>query len=225
MNNGTVASYINNEPHGEDAFVIRELSDTENLDSVLDGVSRCEGAYASRFTSQMLQDSSIKSFKDLVDALEQANSILFGSGRGRNLLTTVSAAFKIGDELHVINLGDSPVFLIRGGEIRELSTIAKSAIFRSALVGAVGLREDFGYDYTKVSLQRRDKLVLATDGLTNNISPEEVAECVQSSADPQGAISALKGLISEKKRLHKGREEYFGTFRLDDETVIIRYFD
>ena len=224
MNNGIVASYLNNDPHGEDAFVIRELGDTESLDVVLDGVTRCEGAYASGFTSQMLQDAQINGLSDLVGVLEQANTILFENGKGRNLLTTVSAALKIQDELHVINLGDSPVFLIRGSEIRELSTVAQSAIFRSAMVGAVGLREEFGYEYTKLDLRPHDRLVLATDGLINNISPEEVVGCVQSSADPEDAITALKELIGEKKRLHKGRKEYFGTFRQDDETVILRYF-
>ena len=225
MNNGTAASFSDNSAHGEDCFLIRELSTTTFLDAVLDGVTHCEGGYASGFTAQLLQDTPISSLDDLVETLEQANSTLFQSGRGRNLLTTVSAALKTGDELHVINRGDSPVYLIRGGEATELTTIAKAELLPSLTSGAVGLREKFTYEYKKVALQPNDWLVLLTDGLTNNVFPEELADIVGKASSPQEAVSALEELVNEKRRTHKGREDAYGTFKEDDRTAIFRYFD
>ena len=225
MSNNVVASFQDNSAHGEDAFLIRELSSTDSLDIVLDGVTQCEGGYASNFTVGVLQDASIESLSDLMDTIEQANSILFQSGKGRNLLTTVSAALKVGDDLHIINIGDSPVYLIRDGEITELTTISKSNIFPGRVNSAVGINASLAYEYTRVTIQPYDRLILTTDGLMNNVFPEELLGIVGGAASPQEAISAIQELVSEKRSLHKGREDSYGTFREDDQTSIIRYFD
>ncbi len=225
MSNYVVDSFQDNSAHGEDAFLIRELSSTDSLDVVLDGVTQCEGGYASNFTVGVLQDASIESLSDLVDAIEQVNGILFQTGKGRNLLTTVSAALKMGDELHVVNVGDSPVYLIRDGEITELTTISKSNIFPGRVNSAVGINASLTYEYKKVTLRPHDRLVLTTDGLMNNVFPEELLGIVGGATSPQEAISAIRELVSEKRSLNKGREDSYGTFREDDQTTIVRCFD
>ena len=203
--------------------MIRELGASSSLDAVLDGVTHCEGAYASSFTAQILKDASIEGLDDLLAVLEQASNTLFQSGEGANLLTTVSAALKLGDELHVINAGDSPVYLIRGGEARELTTIVKAGSFPSMVTGAVGQQEKFTYQYRKVTLEHQDRIALATDGLTNNVLPTELAEIVQQATSPQHAVSAIGDLVSKKRRQERGRT--YGTFREDDRTAIVRFFE
>ena len=225
MDNGAVASLHDNSAHGEDAFLMRKLSDTASLDVVLDGLTHCEGAYASGFTVQLLQEAPIESLNDLTDAIEVANDTLFRSGRGRNLLTTISVGLKTGDQLHVINSGDSPVYLIRGNEVRELTNIVKSCVFPSVVSEAVGLQGKFIYQYKKLTIQPHDRLILATDGLIDNIFPEEIMDIVRQVTTPQEAVAALQELVNEKRRLHKGRQDSYGTFREDDLTCIIRYFD
>ena len=225
MHNGSAASFHDNLAHGEDVFLIRELGDTVALDAVLDGVTHCEGGYASSFTAQLLVDTAIDSLDDLITALEQANNTLFETGRGRNLLTTITVSLKIGDELHLITAGDSPAYLFRGGEARELTTIVKSSLLPSLVGGAVGMHEKFTYVYKRITLERHDRLLLATDGLTNNVFPQELADIVGRVASPREAVSALQELTSEKRRLNKGREDAYGTFREDDQTAVIRYLD
>jgi len=222
MKNGTAALFQDNSAHGEDSQVSKELTHTSCLDAVLDGVSRCEGAYASGFTAQMLQDAPIESLEDVISALEQANEVLFQGGKGRNLLTTVSIALKIDDRLHVLNAGDSPIYLIRDGEIRELTTIVKSGMFTSATTNAVGLHEGFAYESGLEVLQPQDWLILATDGLPNNILPQELLAIVEGAPSPDSVVAALRALVSEKRRLNRGRDDTFGTFREDDQTAIIR---
>ena len=225
MNNGAAASFHDNSVHGEDTFLIREISGTVALDAVLDGVTHCEGGYASSFTAQILEDAAIECLSDLIDALEQANSTLFQGGKGRNLLTTISVAFKMGGELHVINAGDSPMYLLRAGEISELTTIVQSGPLPTLISGAIGLHEKLTYAYKNVTLQPKDRLVLSTDGLINNVFPDELSAIVAKAASPQEAVLALQELVSEKRRLGQGRKDFYGTFREDDQTTIVRCFD
>ena len=166
-----------------------------------------------------------EAWPSLTDALEQVNGLLFQSGQGRNLLTTVSAALKLGDQLHLIQAGDSPAYLIRGGEIQELTTIVKSSLLPGLSGGAVGQTERFKYHHVQISLEPGDRLILTTDGLVHNVFPEEVAEIVRAAPSPEEAVSALQQLVDEKRRLRTGREDAYGTFREDDRTAILRYFD
>ena len=225
MNNGSVASFSDNSAHGEDALVVRELSGTSCLDAVLDGVTQCQGAYASDFTAQMLRDSPVASLEELLAALEQSNLTMFQGGRGRNLLTTASAALKLDGALHVVNVGDSPVYLVRGGVIEELSTIVQAGPLSNLPNGAVGRREALSYKHRRVDLQPGDRLILATDGLLHNLTPEEMADVIARSPSADGAVSGLRALVEEKRAAHRGRPDTYGTFREDDRTAIVRYLD
>ena len=225
MNNGTTASFQDNSAHGEDAFFSRELSSTSCLDAVLDGVTHCQGAYASNFTAQMLQDAPIDKPGDVIKVLEEANNILYQSGMGRDLLTTVSVALKTGDELTVINMGDSPIYLVRNGEVEELTVIPRSVLLAGVVSGAVGTHRQLRYSSKTVTLQPGHRLILTTDGLTNNFFPDELAQIVADATTPQDAISALTRLIAEKRGLHVGRDDTYGSFKEDDQTAILRYLD
>ena len=206
-------------------MVVRELSETSCLDAVLDGVTHCQGAYASGFTAQMLQESHIASVEDLTGVLEQSNATLFQGGEGRNLLTTASVALKLGSILHVLNVGDSPVYLVRSGAIEELSTIVQAGPLANIPNGAVGRRETLSFKHRTLELRPGDRLVLATDGLLHNIFPEEVGSVIAGSQTPKAAVSGLRTLVDEKRALHQGRADTYGTFRDDDRTAVVRYFD
>ncbi len=225
MNNGEAATFQDNSAHGEDALVTVELGETSVLDAVMDGVSQLEGAYASTFTQQTIESAKIKGLDDLITALEQVNSLLFQGGRGRNLLTTISATLKQGEQLHVLSLGDSPMFLVRSGEVMELNTIVKSSLISSLSGGALGQKEKLDLQRNETSLEPGDRLVLTTDGLIHNILPEEIAQLVTQAGGAQEAVENLKALVDEKRSKNQGREDAYGTFREDDQTVIIRFFD
>ena len=224
MDNGTAAYFQENSAHGEDVFLIRDLGDTLALDAVLDGVTHCQGGYASGFTVDLLRDAAIVKLEDLVEVLRQANNTLFQSGRGRTLLTTVTAALKLGNELHIVNAGDSSGYLIRAGEVLELTTIVKTSMLPGAVSGALGQHEEFSFEHKVITLEPHDRLLLVTDGLTNNLFPHELAAILEAAASPEEAASALGELVGERRRLHKGRDDTYGTFREDDLTAVFRYF-
>ena len=222
LHNGQVAFYHDNSVHGEDAFVIRELNRITALDAVLDGATSYGGKYACRFAADSLQDAHIESLHDLVTILETANKSLFQRGRGSFLLTTLSVALKTGDELQVLSAGDSPVYLIRDGEVVALTPTAGGGA-PLGITSALGRYEKLVYTTRRITLQPQDRLVLATDGLTDNVSPSELAVVVQGATSPQDAVAALHDLLGEKKRRNRGRADDYAGFMMDDTTAIIRY--
>ena len=224
MDNGSAATLHDNSAHGEDSFLSLDLGPGLSLDAVLDGVTHCQGGYASGFTAQLLREASISSREDLMAVLDEANKVLYQSGQGRSLLTTISAALKVGSVLYVVNAGDSPIYLVRGGQAQELSIIATSGSLLGPVSGTLASREIFTCSSREVDLEPGDRLVLVTDGLTHNVTPQEMADIVSGAPTPDDAATALGELVAEKRRLHTGRPDTYGTFKEDDRTAVIRCF-
>jgi len=192
------------------------------LDAVLDGVTGHGGKFASRLVADALQGGRIESLHDLETVLEAANKALFQRGRGGFLLTTLSVALKTGDDLQVVSVGDSPVYVVRAREIVALTPTANGPL-PPGIASAVGRLAQLAYTVTHVRLHPEDRVVLATDGLTNNISPTELASLVRGTASAQEAVSALGNRLGEKKRHNQGRADEHGGFTADDTTVLIRH--
>jgi serine/threonine protein phosphatase PrpC len=87
----------------------------------------------------------------------------------------------------------------------------------------LGRRETLSYKTTCVTLSLQDRLVLATDGLLENVAPSELADLVGDASSPEDAAAALQQLLCERKRANRGRVDDHSGFRHDDTTAIIRY--
>ena len=220
--NGRAAVYHDNSCHGEDAYVTRELPQQIVLDAVLDGATGRGGADASAFAADMLRGARLDTLDELSNLLDLANKRLFQRGKGRFFLTTVAVALKIGASLHVVSVGDSTVFLIRGRDIvpLALTTIGPTILDVS---NGLGRRESLSYRTTCVTLSLPDRLVLATDGLIENVGPSELAALVGDVPSPEEAVAALRQLLCDRKRANRGRVDDRSGFRHDDATAIIRY--
>jgi serine/threonine protein phosphatase PrpC len=221
--NRLAAVYHDNACHGEDAFLTRELGQQRSLDVVLDGATGRGGWEASSYVAEILGAASIGGVDDLTTTLDQVNRELFRRGRGRFFFTTISAALKIGQELHVLSVGDSPVFLIRGGDIIPLTPAARGHMSLGVST-ALGRHEKLAYKTASVSLQPQDRLALITDGIIENVSPSELADLINHTLSPEEAVSALRQLLCEKQQANKGRVDEHSSFRRDDATALIRYF-
>jgi serine/threonine protein phosphatase PrpC len=222
--NGRAAAYHDNSCHGEDAYLIREVTPAIVLDAVLDGATARGGADASSYAAEMLQGATVQTVDDLTTLLELVNKRLFQRGRGRFFLTTASVALKIGPTLHVVSVGDSPVFLIRGRDSVPLTASAKGPTF-VGVANSLGRHEKLSYKASGTSLQAQDRLVLATDGLIENVAPSELVALVNDAPSPEEAVTALGQLLCEKKRWNKGRIDDRSGFRRDDATAILRYIE
>ena len=220
--NGRAAAYHDNSCHGEDVYLTRELPHHIALDAVLDGATARGGAHASNYVAEVLQGATIESVEALTTLLEMTNSQLFQRGRGRFFLTTASVALKIGPTLHVVWVGDSPVFLIRGRDVVPLTITGKGHTFLG-IANALGRQATLSCKTTRMHLRPGDRLVLATDGLIENVAPSELVPLLAEASSPEEAVAALRQLLCQKKRWNRGRVDEHSGFRRDDATAVIRY--
>jgi protein phosphatase len=150
----------------------------------------------------------------LEDLVQRAHSAVqeaglsFGTG---GIGTTLTMVRLEDDAAHIAHVGDSFALLIRGGECRPLTREHniendRSDIFalaphppgfRYALTRVVGQPEAFRPDVIEERLLVDDRLVLATDGLTDMIDFPEIAALCSKDNEPraiaEGLVAAANG--------------------------------
>ena len=220
-----VATLQDNSAHGEDSLLSRDLGDGDFLDVVMDGVTGHGGGEASRELAEALAQADANTIDDIADLLNEMNDEFFQVGNGRFLLTTVSAALYRNGRLHVIAAGDSPIFLVTPDSHQRLCGRA-GGFLHVGVARAIGAAADLG-DLVRsdVNIEPGGRLVLSTDGVTDNMHADELAEIVRSSATPEEASERIEEIIAG--RLVEGRvpEQLGVRFRYDDRTAIIRFFE
>jgi len=226
MENGTYAVYFANGRHGDDNYLTKVLSPHSILDAVFDGVSSGgKGGMASTLAKHRLRDASrIEGPEDVERLLEKANDALFKKF-SRRALTTATVALKIGNQFYVVNVGDSPAYLFRDGRVEELTTLDKDRYSLASLTQTVGDGGELTYHRKQITLKPGDRLVLATDGVTDNIYPDELyGSVIKDAGNPEEAVGRLEKLLKEKRKRNEGREDFFKEFKNDDQTALIRFF-
>ena len=224
MFSSTVATFQDNSSHGEDNFLLRDLGDNSFMDAVMDGVTGHGGEEASQSVVDALAAATINGPDDIVAALETVNQEFFEVGGGRFLLTTVSIILYQDDKLHVISAGDSPVFHIIGDSTRQI-TGRMGGFLHVGVAKAIGAMETLtNLARTELPVEPGTRLVLATDGVTDNMLVEELADIVRRSSSPDVAANNVNGMV-ESRLGEGGMPEQLGRrFRHDDRTAIFRFF-
>ena len=224
MFSSTVATFQDNSSHGEDNFLLRDLGDNSFMDAVMDGVTGHGGEEPSQSVVDALAAATINGPDDIVAALEAVNQEFFEVGGGRFLLTTVSIILYQDDKLHVISAGDSPVFHIIGDSTRQI-TGRMGGFLHVGVAKAIGAMETLtNLARTELPIEPGTRLVLATDGVTDNMLVEELADIVRGSSSPDVAANNVNGMV--ESRLGEGGmpEQLVRRFRHDDRTAIFRFF-
>ena len=219
-----VTTMQDNSAHGEDAFLSKDLGNGEFLDVVMDGVTGHGGEQASTELKEALDSGELNNSEDIVRLLAEMNADFYSVGGGRFLLTTVSAVLGRGDTVQVISSGDSPVILINKEGHRKLSGHA-GGFLHVGVARAIGASEELGAPaQVEITPSAGDRILVATDGITDNMTIEELAEVVRDASTPEEAAESIEATI--KVRLQDGYvPETIGVrFRYDDRTGIIRFF-
>ena len=220
----TFSTLQDNSSHGEDNLLSLDLGNGDFLDVVMDGVTGHGGAEASKELGEALADSKADTIDDIASTINGVNEEFFGVGAGRFLLTTVSAALYRGGRLYVTAAGDSPIILVTPDSHERLCG-RLGGFLHVGVARAVGAAAELGQMVQKVvDIEPGVKLVLATDGVTDNMDVDELAQVVRSSASPDEAAGRIEEIIAS--RLVEGRvpEKLGVRFRRDDRTAIIRFF-
>lgn len=152
-----------------------------------------------------------KFFKgNLKEAVEKANEA-FVEEKYKNFFegyTTIAAVHFKGNLIQACNVGDSSIFLSRENKIENLA-------FLDRFFGTSSLTQAIGEDFVKVHFVERevkvgDLVVLATDGITDVLSKEEI-------------LGFLNRKISLEEMVNKIIEEAENrtSFYQDDKTLIL----
>ncbi len=143
-----------------------------------------------------LLSEAITAANETVYRLAQEDSERAGMG------TTLTAAFVAGSVLYWGHVGDSRLYLLRGGEFSQVSEdhslvselVKKGSItaeealthpHRNILTRAVGTGDRVKVDTGSFTLAAGDKILLCTDGLTNMVADGDIAAAL--SRDDDGA--------------------------------------
>jgi protein phosphatase len=155
-----------------------------------------------------------KAAEALAAAIRDANEAILDRAAGDPALygmgTTVTAAAVAGDGyLQLAHVGDSRAYLLRGGDLAQLTTDhtvvgelvrrgrltpEQAAIHpeRSILTRAVGLDPRVPVDLPDpLELTSGDQLLLCSDGLTEAVGDNQIAQLLSTAPDGQAACRSL----------------------------------
>lgn len=153
---------------------------------------------AERILAAYEENPQGEEFSDLLaEAISDANREIFDEGMSNESLlgmgTTVVAAIVKGATAHISNVGDSRVYCLNEQGIRQLTHdhsyvqtlvdtghISKEEALthpkRNMITRALGVDANVQVDYMAFSLAKGDALLLCSDGLTNFVSDQTIAD-------------------------------------------------
>jgi protein phosphatase len=164
----------------------------------------------------------IDSTESLVDAVLGANERVFDEGRSNAELqgmgTTLCALALVGSgpdaRLAVVNVGDSRIYLLRDGELEQLTEDhslvqelvrqgqltpeeAASHPMRNVVTRVIGVEGDVEVDWWERPADPGDRYLLCSDGLFNEVTESRIAATLRALADPGEAARTLVALAND----------------------------
>jgi protein phosphatase len=153
----------------------------------------------------------------LMAATHQANEDVYRMAESnesyQGMGSTVSSVYFTRKTLIVVNVGDSPIYLIREGNIETISTphtmVAEHAAiapkgakplgpqYGHILTRAMGINETVDPDVRERRVFENDILVICSDGLSDKVASKEILE-IAKSASPDTACRSLVDLANER---------------------------
>ncbi len=144
-----------------------------------------------------------------VSANQQIHTFATNHTEYRGMGTTATIAGLLGDTLYVAQVGDSRAYLVRDGVARQITKDqslmqklieagelteeeAAQSERRNIILQALGPEPMVKIDLTHQQVRRGDALVLCSDGLSGQVTKEEIARIVSEEHD---LVSACKRLI------------------------------
>lgn len=157
--------------------------------------------------------STEQTIKLIDDAVSQANFEIMALGeldsKLKNMGTTLAFAVNVSGTFFVGGVGDSRVYLLRGGKPEQLTTDhsltqalvdagtltpeeAANHRYRNVLYRYLGCKEGGqGTNPKQVRPQVGDKFLLCSDGVTGGVDDSKLAELLAAGTDPQKTAEAI----------------------------------
>jgi len=211
--------------NNEDKFDFFEPEDPEVLArkgsfyAVADGMG---GHSAGQIASELALKTIVRSYYadpspdvegSLRSAIAEANSLIYSAAQAiaerAGMGTTLTAAVVRGDELYVAQVGDSRAYLVRGGQIRQITEdhswiaeqVKRGALteeeaaaspFRNVITRSLGTSATVETDIYVEKLEPEDAVVLCSDGLSTHVAAEEMKRVVQGKSPSESALELVE---------------------------------
>jgi len=202
----------------------RVVQDRGMLFAVADGMGGVSGGdFASRLSLQTIveeyyarREATIPS--RLTESVGQANRRIYQEAENHpeyyGMGTTVSLVLVDGDHAYIAHVGDSRVYLLRKGEpiwqvTDDHSLVAEQVrngyiseeearthSLKNLITRAVGTKDSVNVDLFAVQIKQGDTLLICSDGLSNVVDDEQLANAM-SGDSLQGAARVLVGRALE----------------------------
>jgi protein phosphatase len=208
-------------PENEDQFCIEK-----NLGflAVADGMGgHASGEVASKMAIDIVRDY-LKNEKEplsnrMTSGIRLANKSIYDASRSQSqwngMGTTIVAVLLGGKRLSIAHVGDSRVYLVRGGNIEQITddhTIVSEQVqkglmtreeavqsdMRHILTRALGIAPDVNVDVDELTLSEGDRFVLCSDGLSELVSEGEILSTVLSRGRPEIACDQLIEMANQR---------------------------
>jgi serine/threonine protein phosphatase PrpC len=204
------------------------------------------GATASRIAAETVKSQYLGFGTDdigaaLLDALTSANSRVFNESQTnvdlRGMGTTTSALVVRGNQAWFAHVGDSRIYMVRGGEIKQLTedhslvaSMVREGLLttkeaenhprRNVLQRSIGVSDQVDVDVRgPIEVQEGDLFILCSDGLHGVVKPDEILEVVTNMSIDQAADQLVKRALErggpDNVTVIVGRVE-----RMDDDTTV-----
>ncbi len=110
----------------------------------------------------------------------------------REMVSTLAVAVIEGDTLHGLNAGDSRVWLYRSGALQQLSEDHTDPNDDNCLLSGLGIADDPELHRFHIPLADGDVIVLASDGVWKNLTPQEITAALQRQAAARSLVAAAR---------------------------------
>jgi PPM family protein phosphatase len=197
-----------------------------NLYAVADGMGgHAGGEVAARIAVETLDHAFdlVPTAGGLRQAFTEANTAIWEESQAktdlRGMGTTLTAMALVGgsdghDVLALANVGDSRAYVLSGGRLMQVTadhslaeermrhgemTEAEAAVHpqRHILTRALGVSSEVETDMWELHLRSGDRVVLCSDGLTNEVGMEDMTDVLVAVGDPNEAAERLVEMANE----------------------------
>src|SRR5436309_954518 len=205
-------------PNNEDRFVVDLVQDLFLVADGMGGQEKGEKAsgMAADIIPRVVHDrlaANDDAGEAVRRALAEANEAIVDAGKdqpsGRRMGTTAVVALRRADQVYVAGLGDSRAYLIRADRVEQLTvdhSVAQALVANGTLTPEQAKQSPWqhvlhkflgcaemadGAEVRPFTPEAGDRLLLASDGLTNHITEEDLRAGIKQCTNPQGWAELL----------------------------------
>lgn len=209
----------------QDCFYTTEMpiGNLPNLFLVADGMGGHVGGKCASHKALQTMIDTVKELEEtdpgtiLEKAMLRANEEVMKEAQIQNMEgmgTTMVAATILGDRMYVANVGDSRLYTVKPGGIRQITKDhslveemvrmgeldpdnARTHQKKNVITRAVGMSEDLKIDVFETELEEESMILMCSDGLTNMVEDETIRVIINSQRD---VIERAEKLIEEANK-------------------------